>query len=133
MHNPLIMQEEARLDGKIHMFSTYARWRPVPFFEYCSNQQFSIFWHYSIAEDEARKLIPYEPLDDVDDEEIDSIILNDEEVKIKTQVWMEFNKEYLQEQEEKRARIEMEKKMGIYHNKKGVSSGMRRKEMPFVL
>ncbi|KAG0076401.1 transcription factor TFIIIB subunit brf1 [Linnemannia elongata] len=91
MHNPLIMQEEARLD----------------------------------AEDEARKLIPYEPLDDVDDDEIDSIILNDEEVKIKTQVWMEFNKEYLQEQEEKRARIEMEKKMGIYHNKKGRKKAKR--------
>ncbi|KAF9150972.1 transcription factor TFIIIB subunit brf1 [Linnemannia schmuckeri] len=91
MHNPLIMQEEARLD----------------------------------AEEEARKLIPYEPLDDVDDDEIDNIILNDEEVKIKTQVWMEFNKEYLQEQEEKRARIEMEKKMGIYHNKKGRKKAKR--------
>jgi len=66
-------------------------------------------------------MIPFEPLDDVDDDEIESIILNDEEVKIKTQVWMEFNKDYLQEQEEKRARIEMEKKMGSYHNKKGVS------------
>ncbi|KAF9932858.1 transcription factor TFIIIB subunit brf1 [Linnemannia zychae] len=91
MHNPLIMQEEARLD----------------------------------AEDEARKLIPFEPLDDVDDEEIDNIILNEEEVKIKTQVWMEFNKEYLKEQEEKRARIEMEKKMGIYHNKKGRKKAKR--------
>ncbi|KAK3839756.1 MAG: hypothetical protein J3R72DRAFT_176537 [Linnemannia gamsii] len=91
LHNPLIMEEEARLD----------------------------------AEEEARKLIPYEPLDDVDDDEIDSIILNDEEVKIKTQVWMEFNKEYLQEQEEKRARIEMEKKMGIYHNKKGRKKAKR--------
>ncbi|KAF9914134.1 transcription factor TFIIIB subunit brf1 [Lobosporangium transversale] len=85
MKNPLIREEEARLD----------------------------------AEDEARKLIPFEELDDVDDEEIESIILNEEEVKIKTQVWMEFNKEYLQEQEAKRSRIEIEKKMGIYHNKKG--------------
>jgi hypothetical protein len=98
-------------------------------------------------------LIPFEPLDDVDDEEIEGVILNEEEVKIKTQVWMELNKEYLQEQEgtfpffsqrcqkcearstlliycsrsfacfpiEKRARIEMEKKMGIYNTKKGVS------------
>ncbi|KAF9164029.1 transcription factor TFIIIB subunit brf1 [Mortierella sp. AD010] len=71
------------------------------------------------AEEEARRLIPFEELEDVDDEEIESIILNDEEVKIKTQVWMEFNKEYLMEQEAKRQRIEMEKKMGIYHNKKG--------------
>ncbi|KAG0287027.1 transcription factor TFIIIB subunit brf1, partial [Dissophora globulifera] len=71
------------------------------------------------AEEEARKMIPYEELDDVDDEELESIILNEEEVKIKTQVWMEFNKDYLLEQEAKRARIEMEKKMGIYHNKKG--------------
>lgn len=74
-----------------------------------------------IAEEAARKAIPFEELEDVDDEEIDNIILNEEEVRIKTQVWMEFNKEYLKEQEAKRARIEMEKKMGIYHNKKGVS------------
>ncbi|GJJ68295.1 transcription factor IIIB 90 kDa subunit [Entomortierella parvispora] len=71
------------------------------------------------AEEEARRLIPYEPLDDVDDDEIESVILNEEEVKIKTQIWMELNKEFLIEQEEKRARIEMEQKMGIYHTKKG--------------
>ncbi|KAG0057276.1 transcription factor TFIIIB subunit brf1 [Gryganskiella cystojenkinii] len=71
------------------------------------------------AEEEARRLIPYEPLDDVDDDEIESVILNEEEVKIKTQVWMELNKEFLMEQEEKRARIEMEQKMGIFHSKKG--------------
>ncbi|KAF9426188.1 transcription factor TFIIIB subunit brf1 [Podila epigama] len=52
------------------------------------------------AEDAARKLIPFEPLDDVDDDEIESVILNEEEIKIKTQVWMELNKEYLQEQED---------------------------------
>ena len=121
MHNPLIMQEEARLDGRfltLTLLSCITRVANIRVFD-----QLVLFFHVLIAEDEARKLIPYEPLDDVDDDEIDSIILNDEEVKIKTQVWMEFNKEYLQEQEEKRARIEMEKKMGIYHNKKGVSSG----------
>ena len=58
------------------------------------------FYYVSYAaEEEARKLIPFEPLDDVDDEEIEGVILNEEEVKIKTQVWMELNKEYLQEQE----------------------------------
>ncbi|KAF9373969.1 transcription factor TFIIIB subunit brf1 [Podila verticillata] len=77
------------------------------------------------AEEAARKLIPFEPLDDVDDEEIEGVILNEEEVKIKTQVWMELNKEYLQEQEEKRARIEMEKKMGIYNTKKGRKKGKK--------
>ncbi|KAF9970955.1 transcription factor TFIIIB subunit brf1 [Actinomortierella ambigua] len=69
------------------------------------------------AEDEARKLIPFEPLDDVDDDEIESIILNENEVRVKTQVWLELNKDYLREQEQKRVRIEMEKKMGIYHKK----------------
>ncbi|KAG0257876.1 transcription factor TFIIIB subunit brf1 [Actinomortierella ambigua] len=69
------------------------------------------------AEDEARKLIPFEPLEDVDDDEIESIILNDDEVRVKTQVWLELNKDYLREQEQKRVRIEMEKKMGIYHKK----------------
>lgn len=44
-------------------------------------------------------MIPFEPLDDVDDDEIENVILNEEEIKIKTQVWMELNKEYLQEQE----------------------------------
>ncbi|KAG0085768.1 transcription factor TFIIIB subunit brf1 [Podila epicladia] len=77
------------------------------------------------AEEAARKLIPFEPLDDVDDDEIENVILNEEEVKIKTQVWMELNKEYLQEQEEKRARIEMEKKMGIYNTKKGRKKGKK--------
>ncbi|KAK3813005.1 MAG: hypothetical protein J3Q66DRAFT_41331 [Benniella sp.] len=77
------------------------------------------------AEEAARKAVPFEELEDVDDEEIDNIILNEEEVRIKTQVWMEFNKEYLKEQEAKRARIEMEKKMGIYHNKKGRKKAKR--------
>ncbi|KAG0227801.1 transcription factor TFIIIB subunit brf1 [Actinomortierella wolfii] len=77
------------------------------------------------AEEEARKLIPFEPLDDVDDEEIESIILNEDEVRVKTQVWLELNKDYLREQEQKRARIEMEKKMGIYHNKKGRKKSKR--------
>ncbi|KAG0038577.1 transcription factor TFIIIB subunit brf1 [Podila clonocystis] len=77
------------------------------------------------AEEAARKLIPFEPLDDVDDDEIENVILNEEEVKIKTQVWMELNKEYLHEQEEKRARVEMEKKMGIYNTKKGRKKGKK--------
>ncbi|KAF9301095.1 transcription factor TFIIIB subunit brf1 [Mortierella antarctica] len=77
------------------------------------------------AEEAARKLIPFEPLDDVDDDEIENVILNEEEIKIKTQVWMELNKEYLQEQEEKRARIEMEKKMGIFNTKKGRKKGKK--------
>ncbi|KAG0337507.1 transcription factor TFIIIB subunit brf1 [Podila horticola] len=82
------------------------------------------------AEEAARKLIPFEPLDDVDDDEIENVILNEEEVKIKTQVWMELNKEYLQEQEEKRARIEMEKKMGIYNTKKGRKKGKKQQQPP---
>ncbi|KAF9434394.1 transcription factor TFIIIB subunit brf1 [Entomortierella beljakovae] len=77
------------------------------------------------AEEEARKMIPFEELDDVDDDEIENIILNEEEVKIKTQVWMEFNKEYLIEQEAKRLRIEKEKAQGIYHNKKGRKKAKR--------
>ncbi|KAG0026216.1 transcription factor TFIIIB subunit brf1 [Podila clonocystis] len=82
------------------------------------------------AEEAARKLIPFEPLDDVDDDEIENVILNEEEVKIKTQVWMELNKEYLHEQEEKRARVEMEKKMGIYNTKKGRKKGKKQQQPP---
>ncbi|KAF9937743.1 transcription factor TFIIIB subunit brf1 [Mortierella alpina] len=91
MGNPLIREEEARLD----------------------------------AEDEARKLIPFEDLDDVDDDEIEGVLLNDEEVKIKTQIWMELNRDYLEEQEKKRLRLEKERLNGVVHNKKGRKKSKR--------
>ena len=37
-----------------------------------------------------------EELTDLDEAELDSFILTDEEVKIKERVWMEFNKDYLE-------------------------------------
>lgn len=40
-----------------------------------------------------------ENLSDVDDEEIESAILNADEVEIRTQLWTELNKEYLEQQE----------------------------------
>ncbi|KAG0205838.1 transcription factor TFIIIB subunit brf1 [Mortierella sp. GBA30] len=77
------------------------------------------------AEEEARKLIPFEDLDDVDDDEIESVILNEEEVKVKTQVWMELNKDYLLEQEAKRERLEKERLNGVIHTKKGRKKSKR--------
>jgi len=45
-------------------------------------------------------------LSDVDDEEIDQIILTDEESELKSRLWHEMNKVYLEEQEAKRKAIE---------------------------
>ncbi|OLL24572.1 Transcription factor IIIB subunit [Neolecta irregularis DAH-3] len=52
-------------------------------------------------------------LSDVDDDEIESVLLNEREISLKTQVWMELNKDYLAEQEAKRLRNEADKKAGI--------------------
>ncbi|XP_068610259.1 BRF1 RNA polymerase III transcription initiation factor subunit b [Brachionichthys hirsutus] len=53
----------------------------------------------------------------IDDEEIDKYILNDEEVKVKTELWMKQNAEYLKEQQEKEERIKKEKEQGTYKEK----------------
>jgi transcription factor IIIB 90 kDa subunit len=34
--------------------------------------------------------------DDLDDDELDGFLLNDQEIEMKTRVWMEFNKDYLE-------------------------------------
>lgn len=54
-----------------------------------------------------------ESLADVDDDEIDSILLDDESVKIKTQVWMQNNLDYLADQEQKRLKADTDKKHGV--------------------
>lgn len=52
-------------------------------------------------------------LADVDDEEIDSVLLDEDAVKIKTQVWMENNFDYLAAQEQKRLKADTDKRHGI--------------------
>ncbi|GMM50349.1 transcription factor TFIIIB subunit [Starmerella bacillaris] len=52
-------------------------------------------------------------LSDVDDDEIDSVLLNEEEIEIKSKVWMSINREYLLEQERKRLRREADAANGI--------------------
>ncbi|KAG8924921.1 transcription factor TFIIIB subunit brf1 [Tulasnella sp. 419] len=37
-----------------------------------------------------------DPLDDLDEEELDRVILSEEEVRLKTRVWVELNKDYLE-------------------------------------
>ncbi|XP_062323572.1 BRF1 RNA polymerase III transcription initiation factor subunit b isoform X2 [Osmerus eperlanus] len=56
-------------------------------------------------------------LDGIDDKEIDKYILNDKEVRTKTQLWMKQNEEYLKEQKEKEERIAKEKQQGTYKEK----------------
>ncbi|XP_036006428.1 BRF1 RNA polymerase III transcription initiation factor subunit a [Fundulus heteroclitus] len=54
----------------------------------------------------------------IDDSEINLYLLNDEEVQIKTALWMAENSDYLKEQKEKEAKIKKEKELGIYKAKK---------------
>ncbi|KAI9309264.1 hypothetical protein BJ944DRAFT_173294 [Cunninghamella echinulata] len=66
-------------------------------------------------------------LSDVDDEEIEAVILSPEEVKIKSIIWYNENKEYLEEMEARARKIEMDKKNGVY-TKRNKSS--KRKKLP---
>ena len=50
---------------------------------------------------------------DLDDEELDAFILDDEEVKIKERVWIEFNKDYLERTLERQLKLEADIKAGI--------------------
>ena len=52
-------------------------------------------------------------LDDLDEEELDSFILTDEEVKVKERVWMEFNKDYLEAALARQLKLEADQKAGI--------------------
>ncbi|KAI9320862.1 hypothetical protein BX666DRAFT_1851284 [Dichotomocladium elegans] len=62
-------------------------------------------------------------LSDVDDEEIEAMILSPEEVKVKSIIWYNENKEYLEELRVRTEKAEMDRKNGIIskrgkHNKK---------------
>ncbi|KAM9778960.1 transcription factor IIIB 90 kDa subunit-like isoform 2-T2 [Syngnathus typhle] len=57
-------------------------------------------------------------LDGIDELEIDKYILSDKEVQVKTQLWIQQNQEYLQEQKEKEERIQKEKELGTYKEPK---------------
>ncbi|XP_028600799.2 transcription factor IIIB 90 kDa subunit isoform X2 [Podarcis muralis] len=65
-------------------------------------------------------------LSGIDDSEIDMYILNDSEAKIKAELWMRENADYLKEQKEKEARIAKEKELGIYKEHKPKKSAKKR-------
>ncbi|XP_034498974.1 transcription factor IIIB 90 kDa subunit isoform X1 [Ailuropoda melanoleuca] len=65
-------------------------------------------------------------LSGIDDLEIDRYILNEAEARVKAELWMRENAEYLQEQREKEARIAKEKELGIYKEHKPKKSCKRR-------
>ncbi|KAI8381450.1 uncharacterized protein BYT42DRAFT_613227 [Radiomyces spectabilis] len=67
-----------------------------------------------------------EHLSDVDDEEIEAVILTPDEVKIKTLIWYNANKEYLEEMAVKAKRLEMDRQNGIIPKKRGT----KRKKLP---
>uniref|UniRef100_A0A9J8BZI4 Transcription factor IIIB 90 kDa subunit n=2 Tax=Cyprinus carpio TaxID=7962 RepID=A0A9J8BZI4_CYPCA len=57
-------------------------------------------------------------LSGIDEDEIDRYILNEKEVKVKTELWMLQNADYLKEQKEKEERIAKEKEEGTYKERK---------------
>ncbi|XP_029396468.1 transcription factor IIIB 90 kDa subunit isoform X1 [Mus pahari] len=65
-------------------------------------------------------------LSGIDDLEIDRYILNESETRVKAELWMRENAEYLREQREKEARIAKEKELGIYKEHKPKKSCKRR-------
>ncbi|KAI9250880.1 hypothetical protein BDA99DRAFT_204177 [Phascolomyces articulosus] len=60
-----------------------------------------------------------ENLSDVDDEEIEAMILTPSEVKIKSRIWYDANKDYLEEMKVKLQKIEMDRRNGIFIKRKG--------------
>ncbi|KAK6509845.1 transcription factor TFIIIB subunit brf1 [Arthrobotrys musiformis] len=52
-------------------------------------------------------------LEDVDDDEIESVMMTPEEVALKTKIWYEYNREYILAQEQKRLKAEADEKAGI--------------------
>ncbi|SNX81819.1 related to BRF1 - TFIIIB subunit, 70 kD [Melanopsichium pennsylvanicum] len=52
-------------------------------------------------------------LADLDEEELDRFILSPEEVKIKERVWMEFNKDWMEQTLKKQLKLEHDQKMGV--------------------
>ncbi|KAM4852998.1 transcription factor IIIB 90 kDa subunit [Thomomys bottae] len=65
-------------------------------------------------------------LSGIDDLEIDRYILNEAEARVKAELWMRENAEYLREQREKEERIAKEKELGIYKEHKPKKSCKRR-------
>nr|XP_040055987.1 transcription factor IIIB 90 kDa subunit-like [Gasterosteus aculeatus aculeatus] len=62
-------------------------------------------------------------LSGIDDREIELYLLSDQEIQVKTALWMAENADYLKEQKEKEARIAKEKELGIYKEKKAAAAG----------
>ena len=56
---------------------------------------------------------PTDDLADLDEAELDSFILNEDEVKVKERVWMEFNKDYLEAALARQLKLEADQKAGI--------------------
>ncbi|XP_047668047.1 BRF1 RNA polymerase III transcription initiation factor subunit a isoform X2 [Tachysurus fulvidraco] len=65
-------------------------------------------------------------LSGIDDDELEFYILNEKEVKVKTELWMLENADYLKEQKEKEEKIAKEKELGIYKEKKPRKKSQKR-------
>uniref|UniRef100_A0A3Q3KHL2 Transcription factor IIIB 90 kDa subunit n=1 Tax=Mastacembelus armatus TaxID=205130 RepID=A0A3Q3KHL2_9TELE len=65
-------------------------------------------------------------LSGIDDSEIELYLLSENEIKVKTALWMAENSDYLKEQKEKEAKIAKEKELGIYKEKKPRGPAKRR-------
>lgn len=76
-----------------------------------SDPKFEAKWESKVSDD------PH-TLADVDDDEIESLILTPSEVKLKEQVWMSLNAEYLIEEEKRKQKRKAEIAAGTYRPKK---------------
>lgn len=78
---------------------------------FLSEPEIGTKWESKISDE------PY-ALNDVDDDEIESLILTPSEVKLKEQVWMSLNAEYLIEEEKRKQKRKAEIAAGTYRPKK---------------
>ncbi|KAM8833393.1 BRF1 general transcription factor IIIB subunit a isoform 1-T1 [Synchiropus picturatus] len=65
-------------------------------------------------------------LSGIDDTEIELYLLSDQEVKVKTALWMAENSDFLREQREKEDKVAKEKELGIFKEKKKRTPNKRR-------
>ncbi|EST06427.1 Transcription factor TFIIB, cyclin-like domain protein [Kalmanozyma brasiliensis GHG001] len=64
--------------------------------------------------DRRRSVGPHaDELADLDEDELDRFILSPEEVRIKERVWMEFNKDWMEQMLKKQLKLEHDQKMGV--------------------
>jgi transcription factor IIIB 90 kDa subunit len=76
------------------------------------------------------RLLEKEDLCDVDDDEMDEVMLDEEEIKIKTELWTMLNKDFLDEQEFKKKQAEIDRQRQLETNETKKPRKKRRETRP---